>query len=100
MRFLCELPGRGNGHVAWSGEELYVTDRAGHCVYRVTPQGVVTRVAGTGTRGSLDGGATSGQLSLPNGIALSSDGRELYVNDRLDGNRSVIRLITLLPLER
>jgi len=99
-RFVCELPGGGNGHVCWTGAELYVTDRAGHSVYRVTPEGAVTRVAGTGTRGTVDGDVKSGRLSLPNGIAVSAGGRELYVNDRLDGNRSVVRRIALVPLDR
>ena len=94
VRFVCELPGDGNGHVAWTGEELFVTARKGHRVYRVLPDGTFAPVAGSGTQGTRDGGAATSRLSLPNGIAVSPDGGTIYVNDALGGGESLVRSIT------
>ena len=96
QRFVAELPGNGNGHVAWSGEALYVTGRKDHRIYRVTPAGGVSRVAGSGAQGTQDGDGAQASFSLPNGIALSADGQSLFVNDNLGGGRGgVVRRIRL-----
>jgi glucose/arabinose dehydrogenase len=66
---------------------LVVTEEAGERVRRVTPEGAITTVAGTGEAGSSgDGGpATQAQLDAPTGVAVASDGT-VYVAEQ-KGNR-------------
>lgn len=70
---------------------LYIADSDSCRVRRVSPDGVITTVAGTGNAGcSGDGGpATQATLSYPDGLAVDGDGN-LYVADR--GNRRVRRV--------
>ncbi len=60
---------------------LYVSDANHRHVRSIRPDGTVRRVAGTGVQGdSGDGGpATAAQLFDPPDIALSRDGRTLYI---------------------
>lgn len=62
--------------------EIYVSDRAGHRVIRLGPDGSVATVAGTGVAGySGDGGpAILAQLRSPGALSMSPDG-DLYVAD-------------------
>ncbi len=64
---------------------LYVSDSNHHHVRSIRPDGTVRRVAGTGVRGFSgdDGPATAAQLNRPKDIALSRDGRTLYIADTL-----------------
>jgi uncharacterized protein (TIGR03437 family) len=61
---------------------LYISDSFEHVVRKVSPAGMIERVAGTGERGFTgDGGpATSAQLSTPNGLAVDAEGRLLVVD--------------------
>ncbi|MBO9540875.1 SMP-30/gluconolactonase/LRE family protein [bacterium] len=61
---------------------LYVAEYQNHVIRKVTPEGIVSTVAGTGTLGfSGDGGpATSAQLYNPTSIALDGAGN-LYIAD-------------------
>ena len=61
---------------------LYVADGSGNRVRKVSPQGVITTVAGNGNSGfSGDGGpATSAQLSYPCGLAVDAAG-SLFISD-------------------
>jgi RHS repeat-associated protein len=61
---------------------VYFSDSSHQRVYKVTPQGAISTVAGTGTVGfSGDGGlATSAQFNLPRGLALDAGGN-LYIAD-------------------
>jgi uncharacterized protein (TIGR03437 family) len=65
-----------------SAGNLFLSDMLAGTVSKVTPAGVVTAVAGSGTRGySGDGGqALSAQLSNPHGIAVDRAGN-LYIAD-------------------
>ena len=67
---------------------LYVADQGNHKVRRITPQGIVTTFAGTGSPGfSGDGGrATAAQLNQVNGLAFDARGN-LYIADM--GNHRV-----------
>ncbi len=70
---------------------LYIADSHNHRLRRVTPDGVIQTVAGTGTPGfSGDlGPAANAQLRLPTAVALGSLG-ELYVADT--GNHRIRRV--------
>ena len=61
---------------------LYISDFAAQRVYRVTPGGILTTLAGTGSAGfSGDGGASQlAQLNSPAGLAFDSTGA-LYIAD-------------------
>jgi sugar lactone lactonase YvrE len=61
---------------------LYIADTENNRVRKVSPAGVITTVAGNGTRGySGDGGqAVSAQLNHPEGIAVDTVGN-LYIAD-------------------
>jgi sugar lactone lactonase YvrE len=63
--------------------DLYIADSGDHVVRRVTPDGWMTTVAGTGREGfSGDGGpATQARLNWPVGIAMDAKGR-LYIADK------------------
>ena len=61
---------------------LYIADYGSHRVRRVSPDGVITTIAGTGKQGfSGDGGlATSAQLEYPEGVAVDGRG-SVYIAD-------------------
>jgi len=68
---------------------LLVADSNNHRIRKVTPQGVVSTVAGS-NKGHVDGASTSALFNFPSDIALDSKGR-MVVADR--GNNA-IRLIS------
>ena len=61
---------------------LYIADALGDRIRRVTPGGIISTVAGSGTAGfSGDGGAaTAAQLNAPEDVAIASTG-ELLIAD-------------------
>ncbi len=61
---------------------LYFAETGNHVVRRVTPAGIITTVAGTGTQGFAgDGGAaTSALLDSPSSVALDAAG-DLFIAD-------------------
>ena len=63
--------------------EVYVAERDGHRVRRITTAGVISTIAGTGVAGfSGDNGqATVAQLNNPAGVYVSATG-EIYISDR------------------
>ena len=68
-----------------AGDNLFVTEWAGHQVLKIAADGTATIIAGTGIAGfSGDGGpAISAQLSGPTGVAVAPDGT-LYISDTLN----------------
>jgi len=64
-----------------SSGNLYIADTANNRIRMVTPQGIITTIAGTGTAGiSADGPALTSELNYPTDIAVDAAGN-LYVND-------------------
>jgi uncharacterized protein (TIGR03437 family) len=78
----------GNASAVWaglaadSGGNLFIADTGNHRIRRVSPDGVITTIAGNGTRGfSGDGGpAVDAQLNYPWGVAVDTTGN-LYIVD-------------------
>jgi sugar lactone lactonase YvrE len=70
---------------------IILADTHNHRLRLITPTGIITTIAGTGTPGySGDGSAATGaQLSLPRGISLDASGNILFA----DSNNQRIRSI-------
>ena len=66
-----------------SAGNVYIADTENHRVRKVTPGGIITTFAGTGTAGFLgDGGAaTAARLYYPTGVAVDAAGN-VYIADR------------------
>jgi sugar lactone lactonase YvrE len=77
----AQLMGGGDVAVDPAGN-LYVGDVGNNRIRKVTPDGMISTVAGNGTSGyGGDGGpATSAQLNFPNGVTFDSAG-SLYIAD-------------------
>ncbi|WP_435465983.1 hypothetical protein [Variovorax sp. GB1P17] len=69
---------------------VYVSDYGNHKIRKITPAGVVTTLAGSGTAGNANGLGAAASFNGPLGIALDSDGN-LYVADSWN---NTIRMIT------
>ncbi|MBS2028368.1 MAG: hypothetical protein JST54_10725 [Deltaproteobacteria bacterium] len=73
---------------------VYFADSNNHMVKRISPQGVISVVAGTGSAGySGDlGAATSAKLYYPTGVALDEPNGQLYIGDTYN---NVVRVVDL-----
>jgi serine/threonine-protein kinase len=69
---------------------LYVADTANHCIRKITPDGTVTTLAGTGAAGYADGPLAEAQFRAPEGIAVDGAGN-VYVADT--GNQRIREII-------
>jgi len=101
---LATAPNNGNNGAATKAElglvlggltidsagNLYVAEDYTNQIRKITPDGVIVPVAGSGTPGLVNGAALSAQFSGPEGIALDSGGN-LYV---ADANNGVVRKIS------
>lgn len=79
--------GVAGAHIVYGNGELYATGRGGNGVYRMSLDGQVARIAGSGEDGNMDGAPLEATFSSPNGIAISNDGRFLYVDGTSDAQR-------------
>ncbi len=78
----ANIPGTGgNGHITFARGTFFVTKFRGHQVFRLERDGSSTVLAGTGQPGEDDGPALEATFTRPNGIGVSTGGRELWVND-------------------
>lgn len=69
---------------------IYVAEYGNHAVRRITPDGTVTTVAGSGKPGFADGPGREARLNSPEGLAIGPDGA-LYVAD--GGNHRIRRIV-------
>ena len=70
---------------------FYVADSRNHCIRKVTPQGVVTTIAGGGVSGFSDGTGTAARFNGPTGIAIDRRSADLYVAD--SGNHRIRKIV-------
>jgi sugar lactone lactonase YvrE len=68
---------------------LYVADTGNNRVRKVTPEGVVTTLAGDGAAGYVDGPAAEARFDSPVGVAVDKDGA-VYVADTYNDRVRVI----------
>jgi sugar lactone lactonase YvrE len=75
-----------------AADNLYIADHANHRVRKVTPDGVITTVAGTGAAGFAGdhGPAAAAQLDGVTGVEVHPDGRLLIA----DSGNHVVRQVT------
>jgi len=80
------------GLATYSAGNVYIADTVNNRIRKVSPNGIITTIAGTSRQGySGDGGpATSAQLYSPTGLAIAKNGT-IYVADT---HNSVIRVLT------
>lgn len=71
---------------------VYVADTYNQRIRKVTPAGVVTTLAGSGSAGTADGTGTAASFSQPFGLTIDAAGSSLYLTDRTNQR---IRRITL-----
>jgi sugar lactone lactonase YvrE len=64
---------------------VYVADSGNHCIRKITSDGVVTTLAGSGSAAFADGAGTSASFYNPHGVAIDAFGT-VYVAD-LSNNR-------------
>ena len=60
---------------------VYVADANGRKIRKITPDGTVSTLAGSGANGSADGVGAVASFGFPNGIAVDSSGT-VYVGDQ------------------
>lgn len=70
---------------------VYVADESNNEIRMITPAGVVTTFAGSGTAGNSDGTGTAATFNTPDGIAIDSTGN-LWVTD--SGNNEIRKITT------
>ena len=63
-----------------SSGTVYVADSSNNRIRKITPAGVVTTLAASGTYGFADGTGTAAQFANPTGVAVDSSGT-VYVAD-------------------
>jgi sugar lactone lactonase YvrE/predicted SpoU family rRNA methylase len=68
---------------------VYVADFANNEVRKITPQGVVTTLAGNPTAGSADGNGAAASFNGPSGVAVDAAGN-VYVAD--SGNNEIRKI--------
>ncbi len=79
------IPGGGNGHVAVARGDFYVTAFQTNRIYKVSVNGEVTHVAGTGAFGEIDGAPDTSAFIFPNGIGANPRQQDrLFVNDYIN----------------
>ncbi|MES2388493.1 MAG: T9SS type A sorting domain-containing protein [Bacteroidota bacterium] len=68
---------------------IYVADRLGNTIRKISPAGVTVTLAGSGLAGSADGAGTAASFNKPADLALDASGN-IYVSD--SGNNAIRKI--------
>jgi sugar lactone lactonase YvrE len=68
---------------------VIVADPNSHRIRKITPQGQVSTLAGTGEQGHRDGEGTVAQFFCPMGVALDGDGNVIVADSSNDRIRKI-----------
>lgn len=60
--------------IATDGDDLFIADTFNHLIRKITPEGMVTTLAGSGIAGSDNGSGSNASFYRPSGIAVDSGG--------------------------
>jgi DNA-binding beta-propeller fold protein YncE len=60
---------------------VMVADKGNHRIRKITPQGHVSTLAGTGEKGYQDGEGTIAQFNYPQGVAVDKDGNIIVTDE-------------------
>ncbi len=72
-----------------NAENIYIVDRNNHCIRKITPNGTVSTVAGTGKPGFANGTGEKALFNGPRGITIDKHGN-LYIAD--SGNNRIRKI--------
>lgn len=79
-----------NGTAVGTDGTVYIADSSNHRIRKISPAGVVTTLAGSGTAGNANGTGTAAQFNFPQRLAVDS-ANNVYV---ADVNNHRVRKIT------
>jgi len=66
-----------------SSDNVFVADSGNHRIRKITPAGVVSTFAGTGTEGFANGAGNTAQFNFPGGVAVGSSDN-VFVADQFN----------------
>lgn len=90
VSLFAQLPITGfAGYIARGGDHFYIPSIAGHKIFKINIDGLVSEFAGSGAEGHEDGDLNSASFTSPNGIAMNSSADTMLISDG-----SHIRIIT------
>lgn len=95
----------GLAHLCSKGDRLYVAAFRSHAIHEIATNATVSRLVGSGARGTVDGAGEQARLSFPFGIGCHPWAPRLYVNEEPNERegmlprRSMVRIVELAPQE-
>ncbi len=96
----ASLPSGSLAHIEYRDNHLYVVGRQANQVFQVDRSGEVALIAGSGQSGNADGDGITAEFYIPNGIAISPDGSQIYVVSRLLGTGPPLNPVVVKVIER
>lgn len=78
---ICELVWDPRGIAVDPAGNLYIADQGNQRIRKVDTNGIVSTIAGSGTKGFKDGPALQAQFNDPSGITVDSKGN-VYIADQ------------------
>jgi DNA-binding beta-propeller fold protein YncE len=101
VSLFAKLPAPTGGHIHYFESNFYATSFFGHKIFKISTDGKIAHIAGSGKLGIKNGKGLNAEFSFPNGIYASKGA--IFVNDKIiDPNggplKTVIRKISLPDL--